>query len=72
LFYVLRSRILYVAKHFGYGQALSTLIASVTVEVWVRLGWSLVSRSARNFLQTLQAYVLYIRELPALIRNMRN
>ena len=72
LFYVLRSRILYVAKHFGYRHALGIMLASLTVEAWVRLGWSLVNLSARNFLETLQAYVLYIRELPALIRKIRN
>ncbi|HEY3477185.1 MAG TPA: glycosyltransferase family 2 protein [Anaerolineales bacterium] len=72
LFYVLRSRILYAAKHFGYGHALGLLLASLTVEACARLGWSLVNLSARNFLETLQAYALYMRELPGLIQKIRN
>jgi GT2 family glycosyltransferase len=71
LFYVLRSRILYVAKHFGTRQALVIVIASLTAEAVIRLGWSLLSLSGRNVLETLQAYVLYIRALPALLRKMK-
>jgi len=72
LFYVLRSRLYYAAKHFGSSYALWIMIASLTIEVWVRLGWSLVRFSARDFLETLQAYVLYIRELPDLIKKIKN
>ena len=72
LFYVLRSRLSYAAKHFGYSQALWLMLASLTVEVGARLGWSLVKRSGRNFLETLQAYVMYIRELPILMQKLKN
>jgi N-acetylglucosaminyl-diphospho-decaprenol L-rhamnosyltransferase len=71
LFYVLRSRIAYVAKHFGYYRALWIMIASLTLEFWVRLGWSLIHLSIRNFLETLQAYFLYLRELPALLKKIK-
>jgi hypothetical protein len=71
LFYVLRSRIAYVAKHFGYYHALWIVIASLTLELWVRLGWSLIHLSPRNFLETLEAYVLYTRELPALLKRIK-
>jgi N-acetylglucosaminyl-diphospho-decaprenol L-rhamnosyltransferase len=71
LFYVLCSRLYYVAKHFGYHQALWLMIASFTIEFWVRVGWSLINLSARNFLETLQAYFLYVRELPALLRKIK-
>ena len=71
LFYVLRSRLYYAAKHFGYSHALWIMIISLTVEVWVRLGWSLIRFSARNFLETLQAYLMYIRELPVLLKKIK-
>ena len=51
LFYMLRSRVHYVAKHFGYYHALQIIIASLTIEIWVRLGWSLINGSGRNFLE---------------------
>jgi GT2 family glycosyltransferase len=72
LFYVLRSRLYYAAKHFGYLYALWIMIASLTVEVWARLGWSLVRFSARDVLEILQAYVLYIRELPELMKKIKS
>ena len=71
LFYVLRSRIAYVAKHFGYYHAVWIVIASLAMELWVRLGWSLLHLSARNFLEALEAYVLYVRELPALLKRIK-
>jgi hypothetical protein len=72
LFYVFRSRLYYVAKHFGNSQALWVMITSLTIESWVRLGWSLVRLSGRNFLETLQAYFLYIKELPVLMKKIKN
>ena len=72
LLYVLRSRLSYAAKHFGYSHALWIMIASLAIEIWVRLGWSLVRFSARNFLEILQAYILYIRELPVLMKKIKN
>jgi len=71
LFYVLRSRVYYVAKHFGYYHALWIIIASLTIEIWFRLGWSLINWSGKNFLETLQAYFLYIKELPALMKKIK-
>jgi N-acetylglucosaminyl-diphospho-decaprenol L-rhamnosyltransferase len=71
LFYMLRSRVYYVAKHFGYYHARWIVIASLTIEIWVRLGWSLINGSGRNFLETLQAYFLYIKELPALMKKIK-
>jgi N-acetylglucosaminyl-diphospho-decaprenol L-rhamnosyltransferase len=71
LFYMLRGRVHYVAKHFGYYPALWIIIASLTIEIWVRLGWSLINGSGRNFLETLQAYFLYMKELPALMKKIK-
>jgi N-acetylglucosaminyl-diphospho-decaprenol L-rhamnosyltransferase len=70
LYYVLNSRVLYVAKHFGVSSAAEILIASLLGEFWGRLGWSLVKLSGRNFLETLQAYDMYIKTLPQLLRNL--
>jgi GT2 family glycosyltransferase len=72
LFYILRSRIAYVAKHFGYHRALWIVIASLIIEVWVRLAWSLIHFSRRDFMETIQAYFLYVEDLPALIRKIKN
>jgi len=71
LFYVLCSRLYYAAKHFGYRHALCMMITSLTIEVWIRLGWSLINLSARNFVETLQAYLLYLRELPVLLSKIK-
>jgi len=72
LFYVLRSRLYYAAKHFGYPYALWVMIASLTIEVGARLGWSFVRLSGSDFLETLQAYVMYMRELPILLQKIKN
>jgi GT2 family glycosyltransferase len=71
LFYVLRSRIAYAAKHFGYSNALWIMIASLTIEFWARLGWSFIHLSARNLIETLEAYFLYIKEVPALLKKIK-
>jgi hypothetical protein len=71
LFYILRSRTYYIAKHFGYHQALWSAVLALTIEVWIRLGWHLVNLSGRSFLETLQAYILYVKELPILMGNMK-
>jgi GT2 family glycosyltransferase len=71
LFYMLRSRVYYVAKHFGYYHALWIIMASLTIEIWVRMVWSLINWSGKNLLETLQAYFLYIKELPALMKKIK-
>jgi hypothetical protein len=72
LFYVLKSRVLYVAKHFGVPSALKILISSLIVEFWVRLGWSLVNLSGQNFIETLRAYGMFTRALPQLLSEIRS
>jgi N-acetylglucosaminyl-diphospho-decaprenol L-rhamnosyltransferase len=71
LSYVLRSRVLYVAKHFSTSAARGILLASVGIEFWTRLGWSLISLSGQNFLETLWAYGMFVRTLPRLLRELR-
>jgi N-acetylglucosaminyl-diphospho-decaprenol L-rhamnosyltransferase len=72
LFYVLRSRAQYAAKHFGFRTALKIIIVSVGIELWVRLGWSLINFSGKAFVETLQAYMMFSREIPRLLKNLKN
>ena len=71
LSYVLNSRVLYVAKHFGVPAARGILLASLGIEFWTRLGWSLINLSGQNFIETLRAYGMFVRTLPRLLRELR-
>lgn len=71
LSYVLNSRVLYVAKHFGMPAAWSILLTSVGIEFWTRLVWSLINLSGQNFMETLQAYGMFVRTLPRLLRELK-
>jgi GT2 family glycosyltransferase len=72
LSYVLTSRVLYVAKHFGVPAARRTLLASVSMELWTRLGWSLITLSGQNFTETLRGYGMFARALPSLPKELGN
>ena len=71
LSYVLKSRVLYVAKHFGMPAAWGILLTSLGIEFWTRLGWSLINLSGQNFIETLRAYGMFVRTLPRLLRELR-
>jgi GT2 family glycosyltransferase len=71
LFYVLKSRIQYVGKHFGLPAAWGILLASLGMEFFIRLGWSLINLSGQNFVETLKAYGMFITTLPSLMRGLR-
>ncbi len=70
LYYSFNSRVLYVAKHFGAPSAIKILMASFLVEFWVRLGWSLANLSKQNFIETIQAYRMFLQTLPRLLRDL--
>jgi N-acetylglucosaminyl-diphospho-decaprenol L-rhamnosyltransferase len=70
LYYVFNSRVLYVAKHYGAPSAIKILIACLMLEFWVRLGWSLTNLSTKNIVETIQAYRLFLRTLPRLLRDL--
>ena len=72
LFYVLNSRVIYIAKHFGVSSALKILISSLIVEFWARVGWSLVNLSGQNLIETLRAYRMFVRVLPQLLSDIRS
>jgi GT2 family glycosyltransferase len=71
LSYVLKSRVLYVAKHFGVPAAWGILLTSLGIEFWTRLGWSLINLSGQNFIETLWAYGMFVRTLPRLLGELR-
>lgn len=72
LFYVLCSRAEYAAKHFGFRTSLIIIIVSVGLEFWVRLGWSLINFSGTAFIETLRAYLMFLIELPHLLKNLKS
>jgi N-acetylglucosaminyl-diphospho-decaprenol L-rhamnosyltransferase len=66
LYYVMVSRVLYIAKFFGVVPAYRILAASFLVEFWARLGWCLFDSHGRNFLEIIQAYWMLLKSLPHL------
>ena len=72
LFYVLNSRVLYIAKHYGVIAARKILISSLIVEFWARLGWNLINLLWHNIIETIQAYSMFVRALPKLLGDIRS
>jgi N-acetylglucosaminyl-diphospho-decaprenol L-rhamnosyltransferase len=72
LFYVLNSRSLYVAKHFGTSAARGVILATLGLEFWGRLGWCLLALSRQNFIETLRAYFMFIKNLPLLLSELHS
>jgi N-acetylglucosaminyl-diphospho-decaprenol L-rhamnosyltransferase len=72
LAYLLKSRVLYVAKHFGAPSARRILLASVGIELWTRLAWSIITLSGKNILETLRGYGIFARTIPHLLKELEN
>ncbi|MGA2489976.1 MAG: glycosyltransferase family 2 protein [Anaerolineales bacterium] len=72
LYYVLCSRVLYVAKHFGALTAACILFFSVVVEFWTRLGWSILKPSEHSPKDTIRAYGMLLKSTPQLIKKLGN
>ena len=70
LFYWFRSRLQYVAKHFGRPAACGILIASFSVEFLARICFNIVHLNWQYLFETLQAYGNYVRALPQLLRDL--
>jgi GT2 family glycosyltransferase len=66
LFYSLRSRLLYVYKHFTRPAALSIAFLTLMIEPLTRIIHSLIDRSPRSAKETLTAYLLLFLGLPEL------
>jgi N-acetylglucosaminyl-diphospho-decaprenol L-rhamnosyltransferase len=71
LFYVLNSRSLYVAKHFGISAARGIILATLALEFWARLGWCLITFSGQNISETLRAYGMFVKYLPRLVSEFQ-
>jgi N-acetylglucosaminyl-diphospho-decaprenol L-rhamnosyltransferase len=56
LFYFLRSRILYIYKHFTYAEGIIHTVGTLSIELIARVARSLFRGSWSEFLGTLQAY----------------
>jgi len=69
LFYSLRSRILYVYKHFGWWSATGVTVATLLVEPVARLSMALARGSIREFRATLKGYALLLRATPAILKT---
>lgn len=65
LFYVLRSRLLYANKHFGFWGALVTFITTLFLEPVSRSVLALIRRSWSDLKETWQAYGMLWRWLPS-------
>jgi N-acetylglucosaminyl-diphospho-decaprenol L-rhamnosyltransferase len=72
LFYWFRSRLQYVAKHFGQPVAWGILIASLTVEFQARIFFNIIHLNWQHLIETIKAYGFYLRSLPPFRRDMGN
>lgn len=64
LFYALRSRLLYAAKHFSRSGAALVMFATLLVEPWSRTVWAVWQRSWAGLKETWRAYGMLLRWLP--------
>jgi hypothetical protein len=48
------------------------MIASVLMEFWVRLGWSLIKLSNKTFIEIIEAYGRFVRAFPRLLKDLKN
>ena len=71
LFYATRSRILYAFKHFGPLYAWTHLCLAVALDPITRLIGSLMAGRAARGPETVRAYSMLFRDLPAVIRQAR-
>ncbi|HWY43217.1 MAG TPA: glycosyltransferase family 2 protein [Candidatus Sulfotelmatobacter sp.] len=71
LFYLLRSRILYGYKHFGWPSATGLLAGTVLLEPFTRLAWAAWRGSVTEIIETLQAYARLWRTIPGLLWNRK-
>ncbi len=71
LFYFLRSRVQFIAKYFGALAALRLIIATICIEFWTRLAWNFITLSWRRMLENAQAYGMFWREIPRLIKHLK-
>jgi len=70
LFYSLRSRLLYAAKHFSALGAAAVAGTTLFVEPWTRLAWSALRLAPREAWQTLHGFLLLWADMPRIAARM--
>jgi N-acetylglucosaminyl-diphospho-decaprenol L-rhamnosyltransferase len=70
LFYWFKGRLQFVAKHFGRLAAWWILIASFSVEFLARVCINIIKLKWQYLYETLQAYGMYIKAIPNLLREL--
>ena len=69
LFYVLRSRILYGYKHFGFLAGTGLLLAAILIEPVARIVWHITHRSGSEIMATLAGYVMLCIDIPRILKR---
>ena len=70
LYYIMRSRLLFFAKHYSAGAALAYGVALFAVELPVRLVLAGLQRSRGSAANTIRAFRMLLDDLPAMRRRM--
>ena len=71
LFYFIRSRILYAYKHFSPISATSILLASLSIEPFSRIGFSLLRFSGSQIQETISAYIQLLANSSEIYKSIR-
>ncbi|HAF61142.1 MAG TPA: glycosyltransferase family 2 protein [Anaerolineaceae bacterium] len=69
LFYLLRSRAMYVRKHFGLCNAILVILATLCLEFLARIIRALFHLSPKEIWITISAHALFFINIPAIVRN---
>jgi GT2 family glycosyltransferase len=72
LFYSLRSRLLYAAKHFGWAGLAAVFLITLLVEPFTRIGWAVVRGEWATIDETIRGYVSLYRALPAIASRSKD
>lgn len=64
LFYTLRSRILYGYKHFNWWAATASMLGTLFLEPFIRIGFAIVKGSKVRLQETFGAYAMLWMSLP--------
>lgn len=72
LFYSLRSRILYGFKHFNPLSAWMLFFATILIEPFSRLILAVLHHSFKEAKETIQGYLMLIKDLPNIVRKIKN
>jgi hypothetical protein len=69
LFYVLRSRVLYTKKHYGYIKSVLVMLGILLLEFWARCLRAIIHGSKSELYATIKAYAMFLHGLPELLRR---